>query len=1011
MTDQTQIPTALLTTDHIDRTQPPFILVDGSYYLFRAFHGINQNMQNSQGLHTNAIFGTLKSLKKLINTYQPTHMAVAFDTKAPTFRHEMSEFYKANRPKMPDELAEQVPYVHRMIQAMGIPLLMIDGVEADDIIGTLARRAVTEGHHVVISTGDKDMCQLVNDGIIVENSFDDKRYDVAGVKEKFGVEPRQMIDYLTLMGDASDGIQGVAGIGGKTASKLLNDFDNLENLFANLDKLKGKQKENLENSRESVVFDKKLATIVTDLDIVPDWQALRIVTDASELADTQRELFTELEFKSELNSLNHPNHPANVGKYVENPSANADFPTDLFGGTADIRPLTSSKNDNKKWQTITTDTAFNELVKKLETAPHFVLDTETTAIDWQVAELVGMSFCLKAHEAYYLPFTHVNDNGERLQENLDREQVLAVLKPILENPQIGKIGQHLKYDAHILANYGINLNINYANWEMDTMLASYVINAVATRHGMDDLAKHYLHTQTISFEDVAGKGAKQITFDKVPLQTASDYACEDADITFQLFELFSEKLKAEPNNAKLLHQIEIPVAQILCEMEGNGILINKAFLGELSARFDEKIQALEKIAFEQAGGEFNVASPKQLGEVLFERLGLSGGKKTKTGQYSTSEATLATIDHPLVETVLEHRSLSKLKSTYTDALANVADSQDRVHTSYHQALTSTGRLSSTEPNLQNIPIRTDTGRLIRQAFIAPKGRKVLSADYSQIELRLMAHFANDPVLIKAFNEGHDIHRATSAEILGKAFDDVTSEERRRAKAINFGLLYGMSEFGLAKQLGVSRQEAQDYIKLYFARYPTVRAYMQATRQMAHEQGYITTILGRKLHTPDIQHLNRNVRQAAERAAINAPLQGSAADIIKLAMIAVHDLFERENLNAHAKMLLQVHDELVFEVDSDKAEMIGEKIKTAMQNVLTNTAKQLGWDVNFAVPLVVEVGIGDNWDEAHWLLIKENPQNLWVFNFGGGVLDSYWPFYQMRKFDVDTASHKLSISNP
>ena len=481
------------------------------------------------------------------------------------------------------------------------------------------------------------------------------------------------------------------------------------------------------------------------------------------------------------------------------------------------------------------------------------------------------------------------------------------------------------------------------------------INAVATRHGMDDLARHYLHTQTITFEDVAGKGAKQITFDKVPLQTASDYACEDADITYQLFELFSEKLKAEPNNAKLLSKLEIPVAQILCQMEHDGILLNKAFLGELSARFDEKIQALEKVAFEQAGEEFNLASPKQLGEVLFDRLGIAGGKKTKTGQYSTSEAVLATIDHPLVETVLEHRSLSKLKSTYTDALANVADGNDRVHTSYHQALTTTGRLSSTEPNLQNIPIRTDTGRLIRQAFIAPhsqkQGRKVLSADYSQIELRLMAHFANDPVLIRAFNEGHDIHRATAAEILGKAFDDVTSEERRQAKAVNFGLLYGMSEFGLAKQLGFSRQQAQDYIKLYFARYPTVRAYMQATRKAAHEQGYVTTILGRKLFTPDMQHPNRAVRQAAERAAINAPMQGTAADIIKRAMIAVDEWLRSEK--PRVRMIMQVHDELVFEVHKDELDAVSKKIHELMENSTT-----------LAVPLLVEVGSGENWDQAH-----------------------------------------------
>lgn len=965
MTSRNQTPTALLNTDPTDPNQPPFILIDGSYYLFRTFHALPLTMQTTQGLHTNAVRGTLNAIKKLMDKYQPTHMAVAFDTKAPTFRHEMSEFYKANRPKMPAELAEQIPYVHRMIQALGIPLLMIDGVEADDIIGTLAHRAVSEGHHVIISTGDKDMCQLVNGKIIVENSFDDKRFDVAGVKEKFGVEPRQIIDYLTLMGDASDGIQGVAGIGGKTASKLLGDFDTLENLFANLDKLKGKQKENLENSRESVVFDKKLATIVTDLDIVPDWEALRLPTDPAFNLDEKRAIFTELEFKSEISSLNHPNHPANAKNFAQNTLANNSqnpSPSSFSPSENDIRPLTASDSDN--WKTITSDSDFNDLVKQLETAPYFVMDTETTAINWQVAELVGMSFCLKSHEAFYLPFTHRNENGELLTENLNRDSVLAVLKPILENPQIGKIGQHLKYDAHILANYGINLISTPKNWQMDTMLASYVINASATRHGMDDLARHYLHKQTITFEDVAGKGAKQVTFDKVALKIASDYACEDADITMQLFDLFSKMLQENPNNAKLLHELEIPVAQILCQMEHDGILINRAFLSELSARFDQEIQKYETQAYEQAGESFNLASPKQLGEILFDKLGLSGGKKTKTGQYSTSEATLAQLDHPLIDTVLAYREIAKLKSTYTDALNNVADRHDRVHTSYHQALTSTGRLSSTEPNLQNIPIRTDTGRLIRQAFIAPKGKVILAADYSQIELRLMAHFANDPVLIKAFNEGHDIHRATAAEVLGKSFDEVTSEERRRAKAINFGLLYGMSEFGLAKQLGLTRQEAQAYITLYFARYPNVRAYMETTRRTAHELGYVETILGRKLYTPDLQLGNRMAVQAAERAAINAPLQGSAADIIKLAMIAVNELLQKSEINNHAKLLLQVHDELVFEVDSDKAESIGKQIKTAMQNVLTDTAKQKGWDVNFAVPLVVEVGTGNNWDEAH-----------------------------------------------
>lgn len=954
MTNQTtlaQTPTALLTTDHIDTTQPPFVLVDGSYYLFRTFHALPVTMQTSKGLHTNAVRGTLNALKKLMDTYQPTHMAVAFDTRAPTFRHELSPIYKGDRPSMPEELAEQIPYIHQMIQALGIPLLAIDGVEADDIIGTLAHRACLEGHHVIISTGDKDMCQLVNPTIVVENSFDDKRYDTQGVIDKFGVEPRQIVDYLTLMGDSSDGIQGVAGIGKVTAQKLLNEYDSIDGILANLDQLKGKQKQTFSDSIDSIALDKQLATIITDLDIVPDWESLRLPTDPSFNLEAQREIFTTLEFKKELASLNHPFHPSNAFDDAPSSASTGRYP--VVGNVVATPP-------DKAWHTITEQADFDALVARLQAVPHFVLDTETTDVNWQTAELVGLSFALQSHQAYYVPVAHVDELGQRIAPQLDRDTVLVALKPMLENPQIGKIGQHLKYDAHVLANYGIDLNITPANWAMDTMLASYVINAVATRHSMDELARHYLHTTTITFEDVAGKGAKQITFDKVPLATASDYACEDADITYQLFELFSGKLQAEPNNAQLLHALEIPVAQILCHMEADGILLNKAFLGELSARFDSEIQALEQVAHTQAGEVFNLASPKQLGEVLFDRLGLGGGKKTKTGQYSTSEASLAAIDHPLVDSVLAYRGLAKLKSTYTDALANVADANDRVHTSYHQALTTTGRLSSTEPNLQNIPIRTDTGRLIRQAFIAPKGKKILSADYSQIELRLMAHFANDPVLIRAFNEGHDIHRATAAEILDKPFDEVSSEERRQAKAINFGLLYGMSEFGLAKQLGFSREQAQDYIKLYFARYPNVKAYMQSTRALAHEQGYVTTILGRKLYTPDLQHANRGVRQAAERAAINAPLQGSAADIIKLAMIAVDQVLPKD----HAKMLLQVHDELVFEADADQAAKIAGLIKHAMQNVLSDTAKAKGWNVKFAVPLVVEVGIGDNWNEAH-----------------------------------------------
>lgn len=962
---------ATMDTNHVNKEQPPFILVDGSYYLFRTYHALPKTMQNSQGLVTNAIRGTLNALLKLMRRYHPTHMAVCFDTKSPTFRHTMSEEYKANRPKMDAELAEQIPYIHRLVTALGIPLLRIEGAEADDIIGTLAHRAVAEGHHVVISTGDKDMMQLINDCVILEDSFTGKITDSAGVVEKFGINPDQMIDFLTLMGDSSDGIKGVPGIGKKTAKDLLNEYGTIDNMLKNVANIKGRAGKNLVEYAGDIPFNTQLATIVTDLEIGQDWRDLKINTDPCAHIDELRALYSELEFRNELASLDHPNHPANANgngaQSVADSQADAESQAQIAKSlqASIVNNIKNSKSHDKAWHTILDEPAFDNLVKVLESAPHFVIDTETTSVYWRQAKLVGLSFAVQAHEAYYVPLTHCLEGDELTAKQLDLDTVMARLKPILENPNIGKIGQHLKYDAHILSLYDIDLvgaiHERPNNWAMDTMLASYVINAAITRHGMDDLARHYLHTQTISFEDVAGKGAKQVCFDQVAIDLASDYACEDADITYQLFDLFSQKLADDENNAKLLHELEIPTAEILYQMEANGILIKRPFLNELSKRFDEEIIALEKRAYDVAGEAFNLGSPKQLGEMLFEKLGVAGGKKTKSGQYSTGEAVLSKIDHPLVEIVLEYRALSKLKSTYTDALDNVADSEtDRVHTSYHQALTSTGRLSSTDPNLQNIPIRTATGRLIRQAFIAPEGRVILAADYSQIELRLMAHFSGDANLTRAFNEGLDIHTATAAEVLGKAVEEVSATERRNAKAINFGLLYGMSAFGLAKQLQMGRSEAQDYIDMYFQRYPSVKDYMINTRASAVEHGYVETILGRKLYTPDINHSNRMVKQGAERAAINAPLQGSAADIIKLAMIAVDKVLPKEQ----AKMLLQVHDELVFEVDADKVDDIRQLITDAMQDVLTTTAAEKGWNVDFAVPLLVETDIGSNWDEAH-----------------------------------------------
>ena len=963
---------ATMETSHVNKDQPPFILVDGSYYLFRTYHALPP-MTTTQGLHTNAVRGTLNALLKLMRRYHPTHMAVAFDTKAPTFRHELSADYKAGRPPMDKELSQQISYIHRLVTALGLPLLRIEGAEADDIIGTLAQRAVAEGHHVVISTGDKDMAQLVNDCVILEDSFTGKITDRAAVIDKFGIAPEQMIDYLTLMGDSSDGIKGVPGIGKKTAETLLTKYGNIGNILAHVDEIKGRAGKNLVEYADDIPMNAQLATIVTDLEIGQDWEDLRINTDPSAYIDELRALYSELEFKNELASLDHPNHPANAqGVAASQAATESQAQIAKSVQSTKIDNIKNSKQHDKAWHTVLDMPAFDSLVARLEAAPYFVIDTETTSINWREAEIVGVSLALEAHEAYYIPLTHDLADDPLTDKQLDRDTVLARLKPILENHNIGKVGQHLKYDTHVLSHYGIDLlghphapeasAAKYPNnWAMDTMLASYVINAAVTRHGMDDLARHYLHTQTITYEDVAGKGAKQVTFNQVAIDIASDYACEDADVTLQLFELFNDKLKDDANNAKLLHQLEIPTAQILCNMEADGILIKRSFLNELSKRFDEEIIALEARAHDIAGEAFNVGSPKQLGEVLFDKLGVIGGKKTKSGQYSTSEAVLSKIDHPLVDVVLEYRSLSKLKSTYTDALDAVSDKDtDRVHTSYHQALTSTGRLSSTDPNLQNIPIRTATGRLIRQAFIAPPERVIVAADYSQIELRLMAHFSGDETLTRAFNEGLDIHTATAAEVLGKAVDEVSATERRNAKAINFGLLYGMSAFGLAKQLQMGRNEAQDYIDMYFNRYPKVKQYMIDTRASAYEHGYVQTLLGRKLYTPDINSSNRMVKQAAERAAINAPLQGSAADIIKLAMIAVDKVLPKD----HAKMLLQVHDELVFEVDKDKVDEISTLIQHAMQDVLTRTAADCGWDIDFAVPLLVETGSGHNWDEAH-----------------------------------------------
>lgn len=963
-------------TEQIDSKATPLVLVDGSYYLFRCFHGLPP-LSNQQGLPTNAIRGVLNALNKLLRTYKPTHMAVAFDTKAPTFRHQMSAIYKANRPPMDADLVVQIPYVHRLIKALGIPLVMIDGYEADDIIGTLAYQACLRGVPVVISTGDKDMAQLVNRAVSLEDGFKGAVTDTTGVVDKFGVRANQMIDYLTLMGDASDGIMGVPKVGAKTATRLLNTYDTLDNIIACADEIGGVVGKNIIAHREQIAFDKKLATIITNLDLPYTWDDLALHKNANR--DELLALYQELEFAKELAGLraNQPTHEqgehktdnhktdkqtnvAQSNDTTHQPSVEYQQKTDKADNSA-VMDNTAITTD---YHTITDVRALDELIAMLNALPYFAIDTETTSINWQQASLVGISIATRAGCAYYIPLAHVNELGEMIAGQLDKADVLAKLKPILQNPAIGKIGQHLKYDAHIFAKAGIDLlgchasNYNALGYKMDTMLASYVYQAAATRHNLDDLAQHYLGMTTTTFEMIAGRGAKQISFDKVDIAVASHYACEDADVSYRLFELFDKRLQA--NDKRLLGQLEQPVAKILQQMEQDGILVDRKFLMELSTRFDKEILQLQNRAFEIAGEPFNVASPKQLGVILFDKLGVVGGKKTKTGQYSTSEEVLSKIEHPLGDVVLEHRSLSKLKSTYTDALDKACDSQNRVHTSYHQALTSTGRLSSSDPNLQNIPIRTDTGRLIRQAFIAPKGRVLLAADYSQIELRLMAHFSGDERLIDAFCQGLDIHSKTASEILAKPIENISVMERRSAKAVNFGLLYGMSSFGLARQLGVSRAEAKAYIDRYFASYPTIYDYMERTKEQAQQAGYVETILGRKLYMPDVNSNNRMIKEAALRAAINAPLQGSAADIIKLAMVAVDTILPKE----HAKLLLQVHDELVFEIDEQKADELGYAIKHAMQSVLSDTAAQMGFTANLAVPLVVDIGVGNNWDEAH-----------------------------------------------
>ncbi|MBU0522120.1 MAG: DNA polymerase I [Gammaproteobacteria bacterium] len=922
-------------------SQAPLVLVDGSSYLYRAFHALPP-LTTSKGLPTGAVKGVLNMLKSLRKQYPDSPFAVVFDAKGGTFRDEMFAEYKANRPSMPDDMRVQIEPLHQSVIALGFPLLCVEGVEADDVIGTLARSSAAADRPVVISTGDKDMAQLVDGHITLVNTMTGSALDVEGVKEKFGVAPEQIIDYLALMGDSSDNIPGVPGIGPKTASGLLVGVNGgLTELYAQLDivptlPIRGAKTlpAKLEEHKEMAFLSYQLATIKIDvpLDIgLDDLQMGR--PDHDKLA----ELYTLLEFKSWFEE--NQRDAKRSGQEVTAPLAEeAAVETEL------------------KYTTILTQADFDLWLKKLNDAKLIAFDTETTGIDAQQAQLVGLSFAVQANEAAYIPLTH---SYMGVPDQLDRDTVLRALQPILEDPNKLKVGQHAKFDMNILANCAIggdqNCGITVQGIAFDTMLESYVLDSTATRHDMDSLALKYLNHTTTSFQDIAGKGAKQLTFDQISLELAGPYAAEDADVTLRLHQTLQEKLNAIPSLSKVLSEIEMPLVPVLARIERQGALVDANLLGIQSVELGDKMVALEREAFAIAGEEFNLGSPKQLGVILYEKLGLPILSKTAKGQASTAEAVLAELaeqDYPLPKVLMQYRSMSKLKSTYTDRLPEQINPRTgRIHTSYHQAVAATGRLSSSDPNLQNIPIRTAEGRRIRQAFVAPKGYKLLAADYSQIELRIMAHLAKDEGLLHAFRNDLDVHKATAAEVFGVELADVTTDQRRSAKAINFGLIYGMSAFGLAKQIGVDRKQSQAYIDRYFARYPGVLAYMERTRTQAAEQGFVETIFGRRLYLPEINAKNPALRKGAERTAINAPMQGTAADIIKKAMVAVDNWLTSSGLDA--KVILQVHDELVLEVREDLVDQVRDEIRVHMSDA-----------VKLDVPLLVEVGVGNNWDEAH-----------------------------------------------
>ena len=907
--------------------QNSLILIDGSSFLFRAYHAVPP-LSNPKGEPTNAIYGVSNMLRKLINDYPTEYFTVVFDAPGKTFRNEIYDQYKAHRPPMPDDLRVQIEPLHQLIKAMGLPLIMESGVEADDVLGALAQHAAQQGFKVIISTGDKDMAQLVTEQIILENTMSNTRMDRQGVIDKFGVAPEQIIDYLALMGDTSDNIPGVPKVGPKTAAKWLEQYQTLENLVANADKITGKIGENLRASLDQLPLAKQLTTIKTDLNLPYGMADLKKQT-----IDTQalKEILIQLGFSSWVKTLDNQSSPATQDASSATAPATEAKPT-IIPGT---------------YETILTQEHFEKWLAELNNAELFAFDTETTSLDYCKAEIVGVSFAVVAGKAAYLPLAHQYPDAP-LQ--LDRTKILAQLKPLLENPNKAKLGQNLKYDAHVLANHGICLQ----GIAHDSMLESYVLNSTATRHNMDDLAKEYLGVTTIHYEDITGKGVKQISFQEVPIEQAAPYAAEDADITLQLHQTLITKLQEQPSLLSLYQDIEMPLLSVLSRIESNGVLIDTGMLSQQSLELASQIVSLEQAAHESAGHAFNLGSPKQLQTILYDQLKLPIRKKTPKGQPSTEESVLQelALEYPLPKLILDYRSLSKLKSTYTDKLPlQVNDKTGRVHTSYHQAVAATGRLSSSDPNLQNIPIRSEEGRKIRQAFIAPAGYKILAADYSQIELRIMAHLSGDAGLLKAFSAGEDIHKATAAEVFGVALEDVTTDLRRSAKAINFGLIYGMSAFGLAQQLGIDNSRAKSYIDLYFARYPGVKNYMDNIRAQAHDQGYVETLLGRRLYLPEIKSKNAARRQYAERTAINAPMQGTAADIIKLAMISTDQWLFKDKPDA--KMIMQVHDELVFEVAEDQLENCSNAIRKLMCSA-----------IELNVPLLVDIGIGNNWDEAH-----------------------------------------------